>query len=222
MSSASLAVARRSRPDQLRVAALSAAIALNLAVLVNAMRPLAPQLSPPASEPRTLTIRWHEPPPPIPPQPPVLDVKPLPVPVPPAPVTRVKPTPVAPPVVTPIENGNVQAPPVTVPTLSPPTHEATAAPAPIEASLAYRRAPLSFPAQAVRQRMHGTVLLRVLVDEQGKPIDVEIERSSGYTLLDRSARSQVLGGWAFQPAMVDGKPVRAWARVPVNFDLRGE
>ena len=70
--------------------------------------------------------------------------------------------------------------------------------------------------------MHGTVLLRVLVDEQGKPIDVEIERSSGYTLLDRSARSQVLGGWAFQPAMVDGKPVRAWARVPVNFDLRGE
>lgn len=222
MSSASLAVARRPRPDQLRVAALSAAIALNLAVLVNAMRPLAPQFSPPAPEPRALTIRWHEPPPPIPPQPPVLDVKPLPVPVPPAPVTRVKPAPVTPPVVAPIENGNVQVPPVSVPTLSPPTHEATAAPAPIEASLAYRRAPLSFPAQAVRQRMHGTVLLRVLVDEQGKPVDVVIERSSGYSLLDRSARSQVLDGWVFQPALVDGKPVRAWARVPVNFDLRGE
>ncbi|HEU4669257.1 MAG TPA: energy transducer TonB [Dyella sp.] len=220
MSSASLAVARRPRPDQLRVAALSAAIAFNLVVLVAAMRPLAPHFTAPAPVPKTLAIRWHEPPPPLPPQPPVLDVKPLPVPVPPAPVTRVKPAPVAPPVVTPIEDGNVQAPPPTAPTLAPPTNTVTAAP--IEASLAYRRAPLNLPAQAVRQRMQGTVLLRVLVDEQGKPIEVRIEQSSGYTLLDRSARSQVLDGWSFQPAMVDGKPVRAWARVPVTFDLRGE
>ncbi|MBU6247655.1 MAG: energy transducer TonB [Xanthomonadaceae bacterium] len=222
MSSASLAVAPRHRPDQLRVAALSAAIAFNLVVLVAAMRPLAPPFTAPVPEPKTLAIRWREPPPPIPPQPPVLDVKPLPAPVPPAPVTRVKPTPVAPPVVTPIEDGNVQAPPATTPTLAPTAPDATAAPAPIEASLAYRRAPLSYPAQAVRQRMHGIVLLRVLVDEQGKPIDVQVERSSGYVLLDRSARAQVLDGWSFQPAMVDGKAVRAWARVPVNFDLRSE
>lgn len=222
MSSASLAVASHHRPDQLRVAALSAAIAFNLVVLVAAMRPLAPPVTSPAPEPRTLTIRWREPPPPIPPQPPELVIKPLPAPVPPAPVTPVKPTPVSPPVLTPIENGNVQVPPVTTPTLAPPTRAPTAAPAPVEASLAYRRAPLSFPAQAVRQRMHGTVLLRVLVDEQGKPIEVRIEQSSGFALLDRSARAQVLDGWSFQPAMVDGKAVRAWARVPVSFDLRGE
>ena len=43
---------------------------------------------------------------------------------------------------------------------------------------------------------------------------------SGYALLDRSARDQVLAGWRFQPAMVAGQAVRAWARVPVNFDLR--
>jgi len=222
MSSAGLAVASRHRPDQLRVTALSAAIAFNLVVLVAAMRPLAPHFTSPAPEPRTLTIRWSEPPPPIPPQPPELVIKPLPAPVPPTPVTRTKPAPTTPPVVTPIESGNVQAPPITTSTLAPPTHDVMAAPAPIEASLAYRRAPLSFPTQAVRQRMHGTVLLRVLVDEQGKPIEVRIEQSSGYALLDRSARAQVLDGWSFQPAMVDGKAVRAWARVPVNFDLRGE
>jgi periplasmic protein TonB len=67
--------------------------------------------------------------------------------------------------------------------------------------------------------MHGTVLLRVLVDETGKPLDVVVEHGSGYGLLDRSAREQVLAGWRFQPAMVNGKPVRAWARVPVSFDL---
>ena len=72
----------------------------------------------------------------------------------------------------------------------------------------------------MREHLHGTVLLRVLVDESGKPLDVVIERSSGHVLLDRSARQQVLASWTFQPAMVDGKAVQAWARVPVSFDLR--
>lgn len=222
MSPASLVVAPRSRPDQLRVAALSAAIAFNLVVLVAALRPLPPQATTPESAPHTLTIHWSDPPPPIPPAPPILTIKPLPTPVPPTPVPRTPPASPAPPVVAPSAEGNVQAPPVTAPTLAPPSHDATATPAPIEASLAYRRAPLTFPTQAVRQRMQGTVLLRVLVDEQGKPVDVEIEQSSGYSLLDRSARAQVLARWLFQPATVDGRPARAWARVPVTFDLRGE
>jgi protein TonB len=62
----------------------------------------------------------------------------------------------------------------------------------------------------------------VLVDESGTPIDVVIEQSSGHTLLDRSAREQVLAGWRFQPAIVDGKAVQAWARVPVSFDLHDQ
>jgi protein TonB len=114
-----------------------------------------------------------------------------------------------------------------VPPISPPTLTAggltrgdPVTAAPVEASLAYRLAPLQFPVQALRDRMHGTVLLRVLVDETGKPLDVVVEHGSGYGLLDRSAREQVLAGWRFQPAMVQGKPVRAWARVPVSFDLR--
>ena len=64
------------------------------------------------------------------------------------------------------------------------------------------------------------MLLRVLVDETGKPLDVVVEHGSGYALLDRSAREQVLAAWRFQPAMVQGKPVRAWARVPVSFNLQ--
>jgi protein TonB len=65
--------------------------------------------------------------------------------------------------------------------------------------------------------MQGTVLLRVLVDETGKPIDVVVEHSSGYSVLDRSAREQVLSSWLFQPAIMDGRAVKAWARVPVDF-----
>lgn len=219
MSSASLAGARRPHPDQVRIAALSAAMALNLVILVAALRPLPPRMADVLPKPVPVpTVRIIEKEPTPPPAPPTLDIKPLPTPAPPTVVPRA-PAPTAPPVVSAVEEGNVAAPPVSTPTLAPPSSAVAAAP--VEASLAYRQAPLAYPAIAMRQRMHGTVLLRVLVDESGKPVDVQVEQSSGYPLLDRSARTQVLSGWSFQPAMVGGRAVQAWARVPVTFQLRG-
>ncbi|MEW9625763.1 energy transducer TonB [Rhodanobacter geophilus] len=216
MSSASLAVAARPHPDAARVAALSAAIALNLAALLILTRPLAPQAL--ALVHRLTTVPQVvliEPPPPVP-QPPPIELKPLPHP-PPMPV-RVQPHPdVTPPVATPSTEGT-QPMPVVTPRSATPGDTGTAAP--VEATLAYRSAPLQFPLQALRQHLQGTVLLRVLVDETGKPVQVEVEQGSGHLLLDRSAREQVLAHWRFQPAMVNGHAVRAWARVPVNFVLR--
>lgn len=224
MSSASLAVARRPRPDRARIAALSAAIALNLAVIVIASRPItSAQLAVVNQLAPVQLIRFIDPPAVFPPPPPV-ELKPLPKPQ-ALPQTHVRPTPVtAPPVVMPSTEADVAVPPATTPTLaaasSPPDAVVTAPP--IEASLAYRSAPLQFPVQALRQHMQGTVLLRVLVDEAGRPVDVQVERSSGYALLDRSAREQVLAGWRFHPAIVNGQAVRAWAQVPVSFALQGQ
>jgi len=221
MSSASLAVAHRTHPDSARIAALSAAIALNLAVLLIATRPITPSgfiVDSPLT-PRS-SVRIIDPPAAIPPPPPI-ELKPLQHP-PTPPQAHTRPTPVSPPIVVPSVEGHIAAPPVSPPTLLPsdaaPGAEMTA-PA-VEANLAYRVAPLRFPAQARQQRMHGTVLLRVLVDETGKPLQVTVEQGSGYALLDHSARDQVLAGWRFQPALVNGQAVRAWARVPVNFELR--
>lgn len=222
MSSASLAVAHRSHPDRARIAAMSAAIALNLAVILIATRPLSPtrlaviqRLTPAA------LVRLIEPPAVLPAPPPV-DLKPLPHPVTP-PQVRPRQLPSSLPAVAPDTEGRIAAPPISAPSLPP--GDAMAGPvavgAPVEASLAYRLAPLQFPLQALRERMHGTVLLRVLVDETGRPLQVIVERGSGHALLDRSAQQQVLAGWRFQPAIVNGQAVRAWARVPVNFDLRG-
>lgn len=221
MSSASVAVAHRAHPDSARIAAISAAIALNLAVIVVASRPTTPapfhalrQLSP------AQLIRWIEPPPVLPPPPPV-DVLPLPHPPVAPPVAHLHPAPVSPPVVTPSAEGNVAVPPANPPTLLPASGTpGTVVAAPVEASLAYRSSPLHFPTRALQQRMQGTVLLRVLVDETGKPVQVVVEHGSGHILLDRSAAQQVLAGWLFQPAMVNGQAVRAWARVPVTFNLR--
>lgn len=222
MSSASLAVSRRSHvhPDPARIASLSAAIALNLAVVLIASRPLGPaQLSPVRQLQPVPTIRLINPPA-VFKAPPAVELKPLPH----APaVAQPHPhaLPVSHPVVIPSSEGHVATVPTATPSVLPQaTLTDAVAAAPVEASLAYRVAPLHFPIQALRQGMHGTVLLRVLVDESGKPLQVTVERGSGYALLDRSAREQVLAGWRFQPAMVNGHAVRAWARVPVNFDLQ--
>lgn len=89
------------------------------------------------------------------------------------------------------------------------------------AQIAYDDAsPPPYPAIARRRGWEGTVLLRVRVDEHGRPREVAIERSSGHALLDRSASEHVLARWRFQPALLDGRPTSAWARVPVSFKLQ--
>src|SRR6185503_12127041 len=163
MSSASLAVAARPHPEAARVVALSAAIALNLAALLILTRPLAPQVlalvHKLASVPQVVFIES----PPKVPQPPPIELKPLPHP--PAAPVLVQPRPsVAPPVLTTSVEGT-QA----MPTVAPPSAAPADTAAPVEATLAYRSAPLRFPAQALRQPLQGTVLLRVLVDESGAP-----------------------------------------------------
>jgi periplasmic protein TonB len=221
MPSASLAVARvhRPHPDMVRVAALSAAITLNLAALLFAMRPLAPQIANVIETAKVETVRFIDPPKPTPPPPPDIVVKPLPKPVPivpvHVPVVHVQ-QPLTPPAVTPVtEEPSLNSKPVTAtPPVAPPSI------APGVASLAYRASPLHFPTQALRAHVEGTVLLLVLVDETGKPVEVKVEHSSGSPLLDKSAREQVLAGWQFQPAVIDGHAVKAWARVPVSFALQ--
>lgn len=220
MSSASLAIAHPPHLDPARIASISAAIAINLTVLLIATQPITPAQ---VAAIRRLTpvqlIRLVKPPPSVPPPAPI-ELKPLLHP-PALPRVRQVPKPVAAPVRVTTEEGTLAAPPAAAPSLLPGSdNTGIAAPAAAaEARLAYRLAPLQFPIQALRQRMHGTVLLRVLVDETGTPLQVSVEHGSGYALLDRSAQQQVLANWRFQPAMINGHAVRAWVRVPVDFHL---
>ncbi|RAO75817.1 energy transducer TonB [Dyella jiangningensis] len=214
MSSASLAVPRHAHPDAARIAALSAAIAVNLVALLAVLRPMAPQLMQQMQHISEMTIHWIPAPPKVEP-PPDIELKPAPKPM-PVPRTHAQPKPVSPPP-TITDEGNTAAPPV--PPAATPAIEPNVGTAPVEATLAYRAVPLKYPPAALRAHMEGTVILKVLVDEQGVPQEVTVEQSSGYALLDRSARDQVLRGWRFQPATVSGQAVRAWARVPVSFNV---
>lgn len=91
---------------------------------------------------------------------------------------------------------------------------------PVLETLAYDVHPAPrYPRQALRAGKEGTVTLRVLVDEQGWPRSVEIERSSGHRELDRTAREHVLAKWRFHPAQRQGRTISAYALVPIEFSL---
>jgi protein TonB len=77
-----------------------------------------------------------------------------------------------------------------------------------------------YPRPEARAGIGGTVLLKVLVDIDGRPLDVVVLESSGNRNLDRSAREHVLKNWLFQPAMRDGKAVQAYGKVPVMFSMQ--
>lgn len=90
----------------------------------------------------------------------------------------------------------------------------------ISTRLEYASAPApSYPPDAMARELEGTVTLKVLVDVDGSPLSVEIERSSGHRKLDDAARRQVLRKWKFKPAIKDGQAIQVYGIVPVSFTL---
>jgi protein TonB len=75
-----------------------------------------------------------------------------------------------------------------------------------------------YPSQSRRLREQGMVVLRVLIDEQGKACDITVETSSGYERLDHAAREAVARA-AFRPYVEDGRPRRALVLIPIEFSL---
>ncbi len=78
--------------------------------------------------------------------------------------------------------------------------------------------PPQYPAQAIRLRLEGTVLLRLHINADGNVARVEIIESSGHKLLDRSAIDAV-SRWRGQPATRGGHPVATVETLPVRFRL---
>jgi periplasmic protein TonB len=79
--------------------------------------------------------------------------------------------------------------------------------------------PPPYPAQALRLRQAGRVVLRVRVDANGRAAEIAVESSSGFRVLDEAAIKAVRNRWHFVPANQDGRPVQAWALVPIVFEL---
>jgi protein TonB len=64
----------------------------------------------------------------------------------------------------------------------------------------------SYPEQARRMRMSGSVLIDMIVDERGEPEQVRVLESAG-AVLDETVVAAV-SSWRFEPAVRDGAKVR--------------
>jgi protein TonB len=83
----------------------------------------------------------------------------------------------------------------------------------------YRQNPApAYPRRARRLGYEGTVMLKVLVDENGRVDDLMVLESSGYPILDRTALASVRK-WLFEPGTEGGIKKKMWVRIPVRFRL---
>ncbi len=70
---------------------------------------------------------------------------------------------------------------------------------------------------AIQRHISGTVLLRVLVDENGEPAKVEILRDTTLKVGLGEASRSALAQWKWKPATKDGHKVKVWIVVQVPF-----
>ena len=71
--------------------------------------------------------------------------------------------------------------------------------------------------EARNHKIQGTVFLRIIVDSNGLPQDVEVIKPIGYGL-DRNA-VETVRQYRFKPALKNGKPVPVYLTVAINFRL---
>ena len=87
----------------------------------------------------------------------------------------------------------------------------------VEANLIHDVAP-TYPPEAGRARIEGTVVLMAVIGKDGGVQDVRVE--SGLPLLAQAAIDAVKQ-WRYRPYLVNGEPVEVDSRITINFTLSG-
>ena len=139
---------------------------------------------------------------------------------PPLPVLAVAPSE---PTITPPQPPQQSAPATPAVATSAPTAPPAPAPAPavprVVSNVEYLRMPqLVYPSISRRLGESGTVILRVLISEQGHPEQVIVQKSSGSSNLDEAGRTAAMRA-LFKPYVENGKPMAVYVIMPLNFQL---
>lgn len=103
----------------------------------------------------------------------------------------------------------IVAPPPAPPAVSQPRFDADYLSNPVPA----------YPPISRRLGEEGKVLLRVRVEANGRPSQVELRTTSGSPRLDQSALEAV-SRWRFIPAKRGDEPIADWVLVPIVFNLK--
>lgn len=78
---------------------------------------------------------------------------------------------------------------------------------------------VKYPAEAIAKGISGSVNVNFVVDTDGSIVNVKVA-DSVHELLDAEAVRLVSSMPKWKPGRKDGKPVRVWYQIPVNFKLQ--
>lgn len=76
-----------------------------------------------------------------------------------------------------------------------------------------------YPRMAIKRGIEGSVVVKILINEDGLPYDATVLKSSGFKVLDEAAVNTAMQ-WKFSPALVNGKPVKSQNHQPFVFSLQ--
>ena len=77
----------------------------------------------------------------------------------------------------------------------------------------------TYSPEAHANRIQGTVILQLVVNEQGRAADISLISPLGFGLDERA--QEAVAKWEFAPGMKAGRPVKVLATVEVNFRFPG-
>ena len=78
--------------------------------------------------------------------------------------------------------------------------------------------PPKYPREAKKAGITGTVFVKVLVDEEGKVLKANVDKSSGTVSLDEAA-VEAAYKCRYKPGIQNGRPIKVWVTYPVEFTL---
>ena len=112
--------------------------------------------------------------------------------------------------------GSTRSVPVPAKTLDPtPVKRIRVASRVAEANLIHDVAP-TYPPEAGRARIEGTVVLMAVIGKYGTVRDVRVE--SGLPLLAQAAIDAVKQ-WRYRPYLLNGEPIEVDSQITINFNL---
>ncbi|MGO9311427.1 MAG: TonB family protein [Syntrophobacteraceae bacterium] len=75
-----------------------------------------------------------------------------------------------------------------------------------------------YPALARRLEKEGTVLLRITIDELGRPLEIEVLKKAGFGFDEEAVKA--IKDSCFVPAKKEGKPLACKVLLPIRFVLK--
>lgn len=75
----------------------------------------------------------------------------------------------------------------------------------------------TFPMRSQIRGQEGIVYVNVKIDESGRATEAQLQRSSGYRLLDHSATRSIVNDWLFDVSSCDSAKLPAQHLVAVQF-----